>query len=443
MSGAVDAPGAAAGPSYDEAVRTWARIGLLSFGGPAAQIALMHRVVVSEKGWLGERAFANALGFCMLLPGPEAMQLAAYVGWRLHGVAGGLAAGLLFIGPGAVIVLALAALYAAFGQAPAIDAAFLGVKAAVIGIVIEAILRIGRRALTGPAHWAIAALSFVAIFFFDLPFPAIIAAAALWGAMMSGPEVDDPSTASAAMGASHRGAALRAALIFGAAWLGPLLLLEAAFGGDDGPLGVLPQIGWFFSKLAVVTFGGAYSVLAYMAQDVVDAFGWLTPGQMIDGLGLAETTPGPLILVTEFVGFLAGYNVSAGGWTIALLGALIALWATFAPCFLWIFAGAPFVDRLNASRRLRGALSGVTAAVVGVVANLSLWFALHTLFGEVEEVSAGWARLWTPRLETLDPLALGLALLCAFLLFGLKQKIIPVLGLAVACGLVLQFLAGF
>jgi len=379
-------------PTFSEALRVWWRIGLLSFGGPAAQIALMHREVVEQRSWLTEKQYLNALSFCMLLPGPEAMQLATYAGWRLHGVKGGLAAGLAFVLPGAAVVLILSMIYAAFGQVPLVAALFLGVKAAVLVIVIEALLKIAKRALTGQAAWLIAAGAFIGIFFFAVPFPLIVLTAAIIGFFRARDAAAGPSPVIA----TTLSGTVRTIALWLAVWIVPLLLLAAALGRDH----LLTTLGWFFSKLAVVTFGGAYAVLAYMGQDVVTGYGWLEAGQMMDGLGLAETTPGPLILVTEFVGYTAAHNASGLG--AGLAGAMVALWATFAPCFLWIFAAAPYVDWINAQPRLRGALSAITAAVVGVIANLALWFALHVFFGTVTQTGMGPLTLWLPDLATLD-----------------------------------------
>lgn len=390
-------------PSFRAALGTFAKIGLLSFGGPTAQIALMHRVIVEERDWLTERQFLNALSFCMFLPGPEAMQLATYAGWRLHGLRGGLAAGLLFVLPGAVLVLALTMIYAAFGNVPLAQAIFLGVQAAVVVIVVEALLRIAKRALKGPMHWLVVLASFVAIFFFSLPFPLVILGAALVGVLALREEPPHRTEADRAAVVPSKEITARRTLVTIAAWLAiwilPLALVAAVFGADH----VLTQIGIFFSKLAVVTFGGAYAVLAYMAQEVVQGFGWLDAAEMLDGLGLAETTNGPLILVTEFVGYLAAYR-SGGEWPLmlGLMGAAITLWATFCPCFLWIFAGAPYVEHLQNATRLMGALSGITAAVVGVILNLSIWFALHVFFDKVTYVEVGPLGLWTPDPATLD-----------------------------------------
>ena len=418
-------------PSLREALRVWFRIGLLSFGGPAAQIALMHREIVEAQKWLDEKQFLNGLSFCMLLPGPEAMQLATYAGWRMHGVAGGLAAGLLFVLPGAVVILLLAAAYALYGNLPLVNALFLGVKAAVIVIVVEALLRVAKRALKLAEHWAIAALAFVGIFFFALPFPLIIVVAAIFGFLRTAR--DETPAAPSVIGISPFGS-LATAASWLAIWILPLALLDAFVGSP-----LLTEIGLFFSRLAVVTFGGAYAVLAYLGQDVVGHYGWLGAGEMMDGLGLAETTPGPLILVNEFVGFLAAYR--EGGFWLGLLGAVVTLWATFAPCFLWIFVGAPYIEWIGSQARLRGALSAITAAVVGVILNLSIWFALHVFFAEVEARSLGPLVLWKPAPETLDWRVIGLSLLSALLLFRFHWSISRVLLVASACGVLLSGLA--
>ncbi|MEQ1647569.1 MAG: chromate efflux transporter [Hyphomicrobiaceae bacterium] len=424
-------------PSFREALSTWTRIGLLSFGGPTAQIALMHKVIVDEKKWLTEQQYLNALGFCMLLPGPEAMQLATYAGWRLHGLKGGLAAGLMFVLPGAFVVLALSAIYAGYGQLPVIEAVFFGVKAAVLVIVVEALLRIAKRALKLQEHWIIAALSFIAIFFFAFPFPLIVALAALWGYLRS-----STGTTSTAVIAASTPLPLRDTAVTVAVWLAiwalPLLAIAALF----GPTHILAQLSWFFSKLAMVTFGGAYAVLAYMGQDVVTQHKWLEAGQMMDGLGLAETTPGPLILVTEFVGYLAAYK--QGGTSpvlMGMLGAVVALWATFAPCFLWIFAGAPYIDGLNAQPRLKGALAAITAAVVGVILNLAVWFGLHVFFGKVTETKTGPLTLWLPDLTTLDWRVVLIASISAALLLRLHWGIPAVLGVASALAIGMKTLS--
>jgi chromate transporter len=410
-----------------EITRVFARIGLLSFGGPAAQIALMHREIIETRRWLDEADYLRALSFCMLLPGPEAMQLATWIGWRRGGVAGGLIAGGLFVLPGALVVLALSMVYAAFGNLPLVAAMFYGVQAAVLGIVLHALLRVAGRALKATWHRAVAALAFVALFAFAVPFPVVIAAAAVTGWWLSRgtpkPAAPPPLPAGAA------GFALRQALVWGAVWLVPLALLGLLEGG------LLWDIGVFFSKLAVVTFGGAYAVLAWMTQEVVQTRGWLTTEDMIAGLGLAETTPGPLILVNQFVGYLAAWK--QGGVLIGLAGAAVALWMTFAPCFLWIFAGAPFVERLAGQPRLSAALAGITAAVVGVIANLSLWFALHVLFGSLSVWQAGPLRLTLPDPASLDVTAALLALAAGWLILVRHMDLLLVLALSAAAALVL------
>lgn len=391
-------------PSLAELTRCFARIGLLSFGGPAAQIALMHREIVDERGWIADKDYLSALSFCMLLPGPEAMQLATWIGWRSHGTLGGLIAGGLFVLPGAVVVLALSAIYAVFGDLPLVTAAFLGVQAAVVAIVIEALLRVSRRALKGAVERWIALAAFVALFALGLPFPLVILGAGFVGAAL----LAKTASARAVPPAAELGQSLRTALLWALIWLGPLAALWAFEGG------FLTEIGIYFSKLALLTFGGAYAVLAWMVQEVVQVQGWLSTAEMMAGLGLAETTPGPLILVTEFVGFLAGWH--QGGWSMALAGAGVALWMTFAPCFLWIFTGAPHIARLTAEPRLAGALSGIMAAVVGVIANLSLWFALHVIFAKVSLYGLGPLTLSLPDPASLNPLALAIAMGAAYLL---------------------------
>ena len=423
---------APAKPTFAEALAVWLRIGLLSFGGPTGQIALMHRMIVEEKKWVDDGRFINALNFCMLLPGPEAMQLATYTGWWLHGLRGGLAAGLLFVLPGACVVLTLSMIYAAFGQLPAIEALFLGIKAAVLVIVVEALVRISKRALKGPEHWVLAGLSFVAIFFFGAPYPLLVLAAALAGYVLAVRQGAGHGKVATAAAQQLHGVALSrtvgTAALWLAIWIVPLLAVAAVFGKGH----VLAQIGYFFSKLAVVTFGGAYAVLAYMGQDVATQYGWITAGEMMDGLGLAETTPGPLILVTEFVGYLAGYRHGGGGPSMAMgiVGAMVTLWATFAPCFLWVFTGAPYVEWLNSQPKLKGALQGVTAAVVGVILNLAIWFALHVFFAKVTLNQIGLLRLWTPDIATLDWHIVVLAAVSAFLLLWRHWNVIVVLAVA-------------
>jgi len=425
----------AAQPSFAEAFPVWLKIGLLSFGGPAGQIATMHREYVDERKWIDEQRYLHALNFCMLLPGPEAMQLATYVGWKQHGIRGGLASGLLFVLPGALVMLVLAALYAAFGKLPIAEAVFLGIKAAVLAVVVEALLRIARRGLKSNFDRLLAAAAFAAIFLLRIPYPLIVLAAVAIGFWRGRGDESARPAGTAPLDLATRPSARRTlttALVWLMVWIGPLAGIALIFGRDH----VLARLGWFFSKLAVVTFGGAYAVLAYMAQDVVSAYGWLTAGQMMDGLGLAETTPGPLILVTEFVGFLAAHQAGgASPYVMGVLGAIVAVWATFAPCFLWIFTGAPYVERLQAEPRLKAALAGVMAAVVGVIMNLTVWFALNVLFGRVGETAIGPARLYIPELATVSWPAVLLSALAFVLMFGLHRGMITTLG--VCAGLAL------
>lgn len=406
-------------PTLSETTRVWAKIGCLSFGGPAAQIAMMHKEVVETHGWLSEKQFLNALNFCMLLPGPEAMQLATYAGWRSNGFLGGLIAGLLFVIPGAIVIIALATLYAFFGQVPLVEALFLGVKATVVVIVIEALIKVSKRALSGTFHYAIALGAFMGIFFLNIPYPLIVVIAALIGWFFLPRDSDSPQVLPLQPGTN----ALKTISIGLAIWWLPVLAL-----GLWDNSGLLSEIAAFFSKLAVVTFGGAYAVLAYMAQDVVTAKEWLNTGEMMDGLGLAETTPGPLILVTEFVGFLTGFK--SGGWWMGLAAALVTLWVTFAPCFLWIFTGAPYIDWIASRPRLKGALAAITAAVVGVILNLSIWFALHVFFNEVTRNQFGWLTLWTPNLSSINFLVVALAILSAVLLLLRHWNVVLVLALS-------------
>lgn len=404
--------------------RVFWRIGLMSFGGPAAQIALMHKELVETRGWLTEQQFLRALSFCMLLPGPEAMQLATYAGWRLNGVIGGLIGGLLFVLPGAAVILVLALGYAAFGDVPLIQSMFLGIKAVVVVIVIEALLKISKRALLGLSHWLLAGFAFLAIFVFSIPFPAIILVAGLIGAAMVRDSTPQEVPASVSIGQTAR-----TVLIWGAVWLIPLSIVSVI---DPNFLGV---VGSFFSKLALVTFGGAYAVLAYMTQAVVGDLGWLSTAEMMDALGLAETTPGPLILVTEFVAVVAGYR--EGGVGLALLAGLVTLWMTFVPCFLWIFAGAPYIDWMSGRPRLTGALGAITAAVVGVILNLSLWFALHVFFGTLKSVELGFGALLIPDLTTANLAAAFIAGFAAYLMLFRHVSLLKVLALGAICGIAL------
>lgn len=410
-------------PDWNQLTRVFGRIGLLSFGGPAAQIALMHDALVTRHKWLSEQEYLRALSLCMLLPGPEAMQLATYAGWRLRGIPGGLLAGLLFVVPGALIILALAFGYIQYGSVPLVQAAFLGIKATVIVVVLQALMRLGNKALTGRKAWGLAGIAFAALFVFGLPFPVIVIAAGVYGYLTAtgeGASAPPPAQANTA----------RTIAIWASLWAAPLILLWIT--GQD----FLLQIGFFFSKLAVVTFGGAYAVLAYMTQEVVQNYGWITTGQMIDALGLAETTPGPLILVTEFVAVLAGF--AHGGPGTAVLAGLLALWVTFTPCFLWIFAAGPFLDHIAARPRLSAALRAITAAVVGVILNLSVWFALHVLFDEVGHFDG--LALPRPDITTLNPLALALTGGAMLLMFGFRMHLLPTLALMTTMGCTLGLL---
>lgn len=411
-------------PALTEIITVFGRIGLLSFGGPAAQISLMHQELVERRPWLDEQTYLRALSLCMLLPGPEAMQLATYAGWRLRGVAGGLIAGSLFVLPGAVVIAVLVALYSAFGDVPLVQSAFTGIKATVIVIVLQALRNLSRKALNDREHRTIAVLSFLSIFLLNLPFPAIIFAAAFWGYMTFKGPVETPTREST----SHLVRSLRTIAVWLPLWLGPLVALSVT--GHQ----LLSDLGWFFARLAVVTFGGAYAVLAYMTQTVVDQYHWISTDQMIDGLGLAETTPGPLILVTQFVAMLTGQQT--GGFMLALAAGAVALWATFVPCFLWIFLAAPYLDRLAARPRLSAALHGITAAVVGVILNLSVWFALNVLFESVSVKSLGPLAIPTPQLSALDFTALSLTILAGALIFRLKLGMGTVLALMSMAGLV-------
>ena len=432
-------------PSFAAAFRVWLKIGLLSFGGPAGQIALLHREVVDQRHWIGERRFLNALNFCNLLPGPEAQQLATYLGWLMHGVKGGLAAGIIFVLPGALVMLALSLIYALAGTVPIIDALFFGLKCAVLVLVIEALLRIGRRALKGNAAWALAIAGFIALFFFHVPFPAVVLISGAIGYLFpdqfsqSGhgqAKQDQPALIDAMLAADPgrparlAASARRAGLIALAVWLLPVAGLMLFAGGT------FADIAWFFSKMAVVTIGGAYAVLAYVAQDAVEAYHWLTPSEMLAGLGLAETTPGPLILVLQFVGFLAGFRAPGAltGVTGGIVASLLTLWVTFTPCFAFVFLGAPIIERLQSNASLSAALAAVTASVVGVVANLAVWFALHVLFREHTSVLS----VEVPLPMSLDLTALALAAVAAVCLFRLKLGVLWTLGVTAVLGLVVR-----
>lgn len=404
--------------------RTFLRIGLLSFGGPAGQIALLHKELVEQRQWLTEKEFLAALNFCMLLPGPEAMQLATYSGWKRGGVAGGLIAGLLFVLPGAAVILALSLLYHLFGNLPLITAMFWGLKAAVLAIVLEALVKVSRRTLRSPADWLVAALAFVALFVFALPFPLVIATAALAGFLQSAPAADGSNTAMRPSGV----ATMRTVMTWAAIWLVPLALLHLTAGSGN----ILSQLGRMFSVLAVVTFGGAYAVLTSLGQTVVEQAQWLTAREMMDALALAETTPGPLILVGQFVAFTAAAKPQ--GILTGAMASLVFLWTTFAPCFLWIFAGAPWIEYLQAKPRLATALHRISAAVVGVILNLSLWFALHVIFVEARRLPGPFP-MWWPDAAGFDVAALVLAAAAAAALLWLKLGIPKTLALAAVAGL--------
>jgi chromate transporter len=414
------------GISFRDALRVWSRVAVNSFGGPTGQIAVMHRILVEEKRWISEERFLHALSYCMLLPGPEAQQLAVYMGWLLHRTLGGLVAGILFVLPGFATILVLSWIYTAYGDVPVVEGIFFGIKPAVLALVVEAVLRIGKRALGHPARVAIAALAFVAIFFGEVGFPWIVLAAGITGAVGARvfPAAFRPPPAAAPAGSApvvdalldretpehtrpNLARAVRVAAICLGLWWAPIALLAATRGRHD----VFTVIGVFFSKLAVVTFGGAYAVLAYMAQQAVEVHGWLSAREMLDGLGMAETTPGPLIQVVQFVGYLGAYRDPGelAPWAAGTLAALLTTWVTYVPCFLWIFLGAPYVERLRESRVLRGALAGIMAAVVGVILNLAIWFSLHTLFGVVNETRAGRFVLQIPEFASLDFVAAAIA----------------------------------
>ena len=403
-------------PTLRQSTATWCKIGLLSFGGPAAQIALMHREIVENKKWLSEDQFLNALNFCMLLPGPEAMQLATYSGWRINGTLGGLIAGLLFVLPGAFLITLLAVIYAFFGDIPLINSLFLGVKATVVVIVIQALLKVSKKALKTHYHTSIAITAFISIFFFNLPYPFIIFVSAFFGYLMLPNKINVKQVKQS----QPLTKTLKTILAWLVVWWIPILLVYLI--SDQK---ILTEITIFFSKLAVVTFGGAYAVLSYMAQDVVITKDWLTAGQMMDGLGLAETTPGPLILVTEFVGFLAAFQ--EGGIKLALIAGFLTLWVTFIPCFLWIFAGAPYIDWISSQPRLHGALSAITAAVVGVILNLSIWFMLHVFFEKISDVQFGPINLLWPNFSYINVPAIFLTSISIWLIIRLKWNIASVL----------------
>ena len=443
------------GVSFREAFFVWLRIASLSFGGPAGQIAVMHRILVDEKHWISDSRFLHALNYCMLLPGPEAQQLATYIGWLMHRTAGGIMAGGLFILPGVISIMGLSYIYAAFGNVGFIEALFFGLKAAVLAIVIQAVVRVGKRALRNRIMIALAAVAFVAIFFFNVPFPIIIIAAGLIGFI--GAQLGRPEFEAVAHGGAKQTAlvdnllsdelpeharpsvarALKVSTIWLLLWLVPVAALIVALGQAN----VFSQIAIFFSKMAMVTFGGAYAVLAYVAQQAVDHYHWVGPREMLDGLGMAETTPGPLIMVLQFVGFMAAFRDPAGlsPMLAGTLGGLLATWVTFTPCFLWIFLGAPFIETMRGNKALAGALSAITAAVVGVILNLSIWFAIHTVFRETTPVRSFGLSFEMPVLSSVDPYALTLAVAAAVAIFRFNVGMLIVLAGSCCAGLVLHF----
>jgi chromate transporter len=424
-------------PSFRELVRVCARIGCLSFGGPAGQIALMHQELVEERRWITEEQYLHALNFCHLLPGPEAQQLATWIGWKLHGVKGGLAAGLLFVIPGALVILGLSMLYGFAAKLGWFAALFLGIKAAVLGIVVQALLRVASRALDAPFKRGIAVAAFVGLAALSLPFPLVVLGAGLLGTVVAKLRPDwlalKPVAPAPARSPRPWRTSVTSVLLGLAAWAAPMAAILIVLGPDH----VLWKVGAFFSKLAVVTFGGAYAVLAYMGQQSVEHYGWLSAGEMADGLGLAETTPGPLIMVTQFVGYLAAFRAPEpfSPLLAGVLGAALTTWVTFVPCFVWIFTFAPWIERLEHARALKGGLAAITAAVVGVIANLSLWFAFHVLFARVETHRLGPVSLDLPDPASLHWSAAVLAVIAAVLIFHLRLGLIKVLGVMMVLGL--------
>jgi chromate transporter len=447
------------GVTFREAFWVWCRVAALSFGGPAGQIAVMHRILVDEKRWVSENRFLHALNYCMLLPGPEAQQLAIYIGWLLHRTLGGLVAGTLFVLPGFVSILVLSILYTTYHDLAVVEGFFYGLKPAVVAVVVEAVARIGKRALKNRVMMLIAAAAFVAIFFLEVPFPIIVLAAAgigyvggkLWpktfvvikGHAAKGGDAGEQHAITDDHSSAVRPSVRRAAkvlVVWLLIWLGPV----AALYRFAGPASVYTQEAMFFSKAAMVTFGGAYSVLAYVAEECVETYGWLKPGEMLDGLGMAETTPGPLIQVVQFVGYMGAYRNPGplSPLMAGIAGSVVTTWVTYSPCFLWIFLGAPYIEFLRGREALNAALSAVTAAVVGVILNLSIWFALHTLFGTVNEVHAYRFRLLVPDWATIDMMSVAIAIGALVAMFRLKVGMIPTLIVAAAIGVVYRLLAG-
>ncbi|WP_315766008.1 MULTISPECIES: chromate efflux transporter [unclassified Bradyrhizobium] len=444
------------GIAFTEALVVWIRVAILSFGGPAGQIAVMHRILVEEKNWISEARFLHALNYCMLLPGPEAQQLATYIGWLLHRTVGGIVAGGLFILPGIFAIMGLSYIYAAYGNVGFVEALFFGLKAAVLAIVIQAVVRVGKRALRNPVMIGLAAIAFVAIFFFAAPFPVIVIAAAaigFAGARLGRTEfapVEHGGKSSAAIDSMlgeavpdhirpNPARTLRVGAVWLALWLIPVFALLIGLGPND----VFSQIAIFFSKMALVTFGGAYAVLAYVAQQAAEYYHWVQPREMLDGLGMAETTPGPLIMVVQFVGFMAALREASGLSPIlaGTLGGLLATWVTFTPCFLWIFVGAPYIEALRGNKALAGALSAITAAVVGVILNLSIWFALHTLFRQTVAIQSFGLAFDAPVLRSVDLPALALSVAAAIAIFRFNAGMLVVLAASCITGILLR-LAG-
>lgn len=448
------------GVSFASALAVWVKIAVLSFGGPAGQISVMYRILVEEKRWISESRFLHALNYCMFLPGPEAQQLTIYLGWLFHGILGGIVAGALFVLPGFIAILVLSILYVAFHETSIVEALFFGLKPAVLAIVLGAVYHIGKRALKNNAMVVLAAVGFVGIFFFDVPFPIIVLGSGFIG-LVGGlifPRVFDTLRIPAELDIESQREVLDTAIDEGSLvhtapslkrslwitlvclflWFTPILL-SAAF---LGLYSIFTQEGIFFSKMAIVSFGGAYAVLTYVGQQAVNHYGWISAGEMFDGLSMAETTPGPLIQVVQFVGFMAAYR-NPGGLDPMLAGVVasfLVTWVTYVPCFLWIFLGAPYIERLRGIRSLNSALSGVTAAVVGVILNLALWFAIHVLFGKVSEVSAYGVRLYFPEWETFHLDSLVLAIVAIVSMFYFKLGMMKTMGLSVVLGVIYQFL---
>jgi len=420
---------------FSEALAVWTKVGLFSFGGAAGQIAMLHTIVVDEKKWLDEKRFLHALSYCTLLPGPEAQQLATYIGWLMHGLRGGLVAGLFFVVPGALVVLGLSMLYVTARGVPLVDGIFFGIKAAVLVIVVQAVIKMGKRVGHTVALYAVMAAAFLAIFLFKVPYPVIVVLAALAGALLvSMPAATEP-LAPARPG--RLAVTLRTVAVWSAIWWAPVILAALLL----GPRHLLTEIGVFFSQLAMLTFGGAYALLVWLAQAAVEQKGWLTAAEMVDGLGLAETTPGPTILVTQFVGFLAGWRMPEPftPMVAAVLGAVMTTWVTFAPSFLWIFAGAPYMEDLRANSRLAGALQGITAAVVGVILYLAVWFALHVFFGRVDSIAFGPVSLPRIDIAALDWKAAALAIIAFVAAFRFKVGVVPLVGLMATLGVAVKF----